>query len=159
MRRSAKLGMLVAAGALAIAVPATAKPVHPSHPSDPGTSHKCTTHKMAYVASGTFVSWSATQSADKTYTGTITVHVTKANHHAAAGKGSDVTYTLTNAKVSFGDGANPPVAGDSVKVIGKITEVAKKCTDQSGAGTITVRKVDIKAPKAPKPPEAPTGTK
>jgi hypothetical protein len=146
--------MLVAAGALAIAVPATAKPAHPSHPA---TSHKCTAHKVGYVASGTLVSWSATQSGAKTYTGTITVHVTQANHHAASSKGSDVTYTLTNTKVSFGDGANPPVAGDRVHVIGKITEVAKKCTDQSAAGTVTLHKVDIKAPKAPKGTTGPTG--
>jgi len=139
--------MLVAAGALAIAVPASAKPDHPSHPAK---SHKCTAHKVGYVASGTLVSWTANQTGKDEYTGTITVHVTKANHHAAAGKGSDVTYTLTNAKVSFGHGANPPRAGDRVHVIGKITEVAKKCTDQSAAGTITVRKVDINAPKATK---------
>ena len=77
------------------------------------------------------------------YTGPIRVHVTRANHHAVGAKGTDVTYTLTNAKVTFGTGANPPTAGDRVKVIGKITAIGKKC-DQSGfTPTITVRKVDV----------------
>jgi hypothetical protein len=73
----------------------------------------------------------------------ITVHVTKANHHAAGANGSNVTYTVTNAKVTFGSGATPPTTGDSVKVIGKTTALGKKC-DQSGfTPTITIRKVNV----------------
>ena len=147
MRTAAKLGAVVVTGALAIAVPAAAKPAHPAHPSHPASSEKCEAHKVAYIASGTFVSWAATQTGKDTYTGTITVNVTKTNHHAKAQKGTQYTYTLSNSKVVFGKGANPPAAGDRVVVIGKITEVAKKCTDQSAAGTITVRKVEIRVPK------------
>lgn len=150
MRRTAKLGAAVAAGTLAIAVPAFAKgPHHPfvNHPSHPATSHKCTAHNEAYTAFGTFVSWNATQSSNGRFSGTITVNVTRANHHARAQKGTQYTYTLSDTKVRFGKGANPPTAGDRVAIIGKITTIAKKCTDQSGAGTITVRKVDISAPK------------
>lgn len=143
MRYTAKLATVAAGGLLAVAAPALAKPA--SHPSQ---SDKCTAHKVAYTASGTFVSWSATQTGKHTYTGTITVDVKKANHHAKAQKGTTYTYTLTNTKVTFGKGANPPVAGDRVVLIGKITTVAKKCTDQSGAGTITLRKVDISAPRS-----------
>lgn len=157
MSTGAKLGTVIAAGALAIAGPAAAKPAHPSHPnhpshpatrtSRPAESHKCTAHNEAYTASGTFVSWSATETGHNTYTGTVTVDVTRTNHHAKGQKGTQYTYTLDNTKVSFDKGANPPAAGDRVAVIGRITVVAKKCTDQSGAGTITVRKLDIKAPK------------
>jgi hypothetical protein len=54
-----------------------------------------------------------------------------------------VTYTLTNARVSFGSGATPPATGDPVKVIGKTTALDKKC-DQSGfRPTITIRKVNV----------------
>jgi hypothetical protein len=147
MRTAAKLGAVVVTGALGIAVPATAKPAHPAHPTHPASSEKCEAHKVAYIASGTFVSWAASQTGKHTYTGTITVNVTKTNHHAKAQKGTQYTYTLANSKVVFGKGANPPAAGDRVVVTGKITELAKTCTDQSGAGTITVRKVEIRVPK------------
>ena len=153
MRTTAKLGAIAAAAALVVAVPAGAKPPHatpPNHPSHPATSHKCTPHREAYVASGTFVSWTAAPSSSgkkNHFTGTITVKVTKTNHHAAAQKGTTQTYTLNDTKVRFGKGANPPASGDRVVLIGAITTVAKKCTDQSGAGTITLRQVDIKLPK------------
>ncbi len=153
MKKFASVGILAAASALAIAAPVTAKPTHPSHPSHPAhpvKSHKCVAHKVAYTASGTFVSWAATKNANGTYTGTITVHVTKANHHATGAKGNAVTYTLADTKVVFGKTANPPAAGDRVKLIGKITEVAKKCSDHSDAGTITLRKVDIRTPQGQK---------
>jgi hypothetical protein len=153
MRTGRRFALVVAAGALSVAVPAAAKPSHPAHPShpakptSPSTSHKCTPHNQAYTASGTLVSWAATQTANGRFSGTITVHVTRANHHATGAKGTDVTYTLTNAKVTFGKGANPPTAGDRTKVIGKTTALAKKC-DQSGfTPTITVRKVDVKSAK------------
>jgi hypothetical protein len=148
VRKSSTLAMLVAAGALGVSVPAGAALAH--QPTHPATSHRCAPHKVAYTASGTFVSWAATQTNPGRYTGTITVHVTKANHHAAGAKGSDVTYTLANTRVRFAKGANPPLAGDRVNVIGKITEVARKCTDHSGAGVITVRKVDIRPAKGKK---------
>lgn len=156
MKKFASLGMLAAASALAIAGPVTAKPAHPSHPAKPAhpahpvKSHKCVAHKVAYRAYGKFVSWTATKNTDGTYTGTITVHVTRANHHATADVGHDVTYTLTGTKVRFSKTTNPPAAGDRVKLIGKITQVAKKCTDRSGAGTITLRKVRIRAPRTHK---------
>jgi hypothetical protein len=148
VRKSSSLAMLVAAGALGVSVPAGAALAH--QPAHPAKSHKCTPHRVAYITSGAFVSWAATQTSNGRYTGTITVHVKKANHHAAGAKGNDVTYTLDNTRVLFGKNANPPVAGDRVELIGKITEVAKKCTDQSGAGVITVRKVGIRTPKGKK---------
>jgi len=153
MRTTARLGAIAAAAALAIAVPAGAKPPHampPDHPSHPADSHKCTPHNEAYTASGTLASWSASPSASGKkghYTGTITVAVTKTNHHASAQEHTNFAYTLNDTKVRFGKGANPPVVGDRVVVLGAITTVAKKCTNQTGAGTITLHKVDIGRPR------------
>jgi hypothetical protein len=153
VRSIAKVLSLLGISALLVAVPALAKkpphPAHPAHPSHPGSkSHKCTVHKVAYVASGTVVSWSATQNSDGTWSGQIQVAVKRANHHGKAAKGTNVTYTLSSAKVHFAKGTtNPPSAPDSVKLIGKITAIAKKCSDQTGAGVITIRKVDVRAAK------------
>jgi hypothetical protein len=147
MRMGTRLALIVGAGAFAVAAPAAAKPPHPAHPGHPPGSHKCTPHNEAYTASGQLVSWSAAQSGNGRYTGTITVHVTKTNRHAAEAKGTDVTYTLTDARVTFGKGANPPTAGDRVKVIGKVAAIGKKC-DQSGfVPTITVHKIGIHTAK------------
>ena len=153
MRTGSRFALVVAVGAVSVAVPAAAKPSHPAHPShpaqpsSPSTSHKCTPHHEAYTASGQLVTWAASQNAGGTSSGTITVHVTRANHHAAGAKGTDVTYTLTGAKVNFGKGANPPTAGDRTKVTGKTTALAKKCDQTGFAPTITVRKVDVKSAK------------
>ena len=64
-----------------------------------------------------------------------------------------MTYTLSNTRVTFGEGGNPPVAGDPVKVIGKVGEVAKKCSQSGSALPITVRKIHIRAARS-----RPTGT-
>ena len=147
MRPSAILGTAAIIGALAVAVPAVAKPAHPGKPAKPTTSHKCTAHKVAYDASGTVVSWAATKNGDGTWSGTITVHVTRANHHAKSDKGNDTPYTLTNAKVVLGHGVtSPPVAGDHAKVIGKITELAKKCDQTGFLPAVTVARVVVHTP-------------
>jgi hypothetical protein len=153
MSAGTRLVTIAVAGALAAVAPAAAKPPHPAHPSlpahpsHPSASHKCAAHKVAYVASGRLSSWTATQTGNGAWTGTITVRVTRSNHHAAGAKGSDVTYTLSNTQVTFGNGANPPAAGDPVHVIGKISELGKKCSPSGFAPTITVRKVNIDAMK------------
>jgi hypothetical protein len=144
---SKKLGALAVVGAFAVtAVPALAKAPasHPAHPSHPTQSAKCTAHRVGYVASGALVQWSATQNADGTYTGTIVVTVMKANHHAKSAEGTSVSYTLTDAKVSLNGSTTTPVAGATVKLIGKINSIAKKCTSQTGAGIVTVRKVMVR---------------
>jgi hypothetical protein len=150
-----KFAIAVVGIAAAVAVPAQAKPAHPTHPS---TSHKCTPHAVAYKASGTLASESLTQTqgastpkrSDDRYSGTVTVDVKRANHHGATGS---QTYTLDNDRVKFYDAnhdgtADQPKAGDRVKVKGTITSLAKKC-DQSGfTPTIDVRKVEFKPAKA-----------
>ena len=154
MRTCRRFALVIAVGALSVAVPAAAKmpshPAHPRHPAQrirPSTSHKCTPHNQAYTASGLLVSWAATQTAGGTSSGTITVHVTRTNHHAAKAKGTDVTYTLTSAKVTFGKGVNPPTAGDRTKVIGKTSVLANRCDQTGFTPTISVRKVDVKSAK------------
>lgn len=151
MRTTAKIGAVVTAGALAVAVPAAANPAHPSDPPTPPTSNKCAVHHEANIAYGTLVTWGATPTTNGLYTGSVTVNVSHTNRHATAQKGL-YTYTLptTGARVDFGKGTTSPYTNDRVKVIGSITTVAKKCTDQSLAGKITVRKVDLSAPKPTK---------
>jgi hypothetical protein len=159
--------MLTAVAALAIAaVPAlAAKPPHPtqaqgpksSHNSPPSKSHKCKPHKVAWIVSGTLVSQSLTKNADGTYSGTVTMNVTHTNHHAKGEVGPGKTYTLTNVKASFGvpdrnasGGASDLAdvqAGDNVKLIGKVTTLAKKCDHTGFTPTVTVRKVSFTAPE------------
>lgn len=140
MRHLRTLAAALSVAALAIAVPAVAKPSHPT------TSHKCTAHKVAYRAHGTLVSFSGTQTGKDRYTGTIVVHVTNANHHAKADKNNDVTYPLDNTVVKFGRGtssSDTSTSNDRVTVIGKITQLAKKCDQTGFTPTVTARQVYI----------------
>jgi hypothetical protein len=144
-----KLGTATVALTLGVAPSlAIAANHHGGTPPAAAKSHKCTAHRIAYVASGTIVDWSATVNSDGTYSGTIKVHVTKANHHAKRDKGGDVTYTLDRARVALSDGATPPAAGDRAKVIGKITALAKKCDQTGFSAVVTVRRVRVSAPSA-----------
>ena len=146
-----KLLIATAAIAAIVAVPAQAKP---------GKAKNCAkpTKSVGYNASGTFVSGTWTQVAgadtpddtsDDRYDGTVTVNVTKVNHKGEKG---EQTYTLDNDRLTFsdtnGDGtADQPVAGDPVKVHGKITKLKKKCTVSGFEPTVDARKVQFKAPK------------
>jgi hypothetical protein len=134
---------------MVIAVPAGAHGTPAGGSSKPyGISHKCMPHKVAYNASGSLVDWSLTKNSDGTYSGTVTVHVTRSNHHAKDTKGSDTTFTVTNARVRFGQGvSDPPATGSRVKVIGKVTAVAKKCSNRGDAGTVTVRRIVVHVAK------------
>jgi hypothetical protein len=160
-----KLTICAVALAAMLAVPAQGKPTKPdpTNPAKthPAKSHKCTPHKVAYRVSGTLVSESLTQTAgagtpkrgDDRYRGPLTVDVTKANHHAAKGQ---QTYTLDNARVRFSDKGHTgtpaqPKTGDGVKLIGKMTTLPKNCDATGFTATITIRKVDFKPAKTPKP--------
>jgi hypothetical protein len=96
---------------------------------------------------GTLVSGTLTPGSGK-YDGTLTVHVTKANKHAKADKGNDVTYTLSNAKLEL-HGENPLAltADTRVKLDGKITTLAKKCDQTGFTPTVTIKRGSIKSPK------------
>jgi hypothetical protein len=124
-------------------------------PSHPGQSHKCKMHNVAYVASGTLVSQTLTKNADGTYSGAVTVAVTHTNHHAAGDNNTTKPYTVANVHVTFGladtnaDGSvglDDLKAGDRVKLIGKITTLAKKCDQSKFTAETTIRKIVFHAP-------------
>jgi hypothetical protein len=109
---------------------------------------------VGYVVSGTLVSQTLTKNADGTYSGEVTVEIKHTNHHAAGDKATK-TYTVTNVHVTFGladtnnDGSvglDDLKAGDQVKVIGKITALAKKYNQSGFTATTTIRKVVFNAP-------------
>ena len=119
--------------------------------SSSGRYHKCKPHGVAYVASGTLESWSLTENSDGTYNGTVTVLVTHTNHHAAGDKSATPKeYKVENVRVTFGisdtdkdgtAGTDDLAKGDSVKLIGKITTLAKKCNHEGFKPTTTVHHI------------------
>ena len=121
-----------------------------------GKSHKCKAHGVAFVVSGTLEKQTLVKNADGTYTGEIALKtVTHTNHHAKGAKGP---FTVTNVDVTFGladtnkdgtVGLDDLKEGDGVKLIGKITTLAKKCDQKGFTATITIRKVIFSAPAAP----------
>jgi hypothetical protein len=130
-------------------------PSHPSHPSHPGNPHKCMQRNVAYVVSGTLVGQTLSENADGTYSGDVTITVTRTNRHAAGDEGMTKTYTLTDARVKLrvadidhdgSVGLDDLVAGDRVKAIGKITTLSKKCNQSGFTATTTIRKVIFHAP-------------
>ena len=127
----------------------------PSGPTGPGGglhgSRHCKPHSVGYVAGGVVDGSSPTTPLTKTgrhkYTGTLVVDVKKTDHHASGDKGKTVSYTLNGASVHFSHGtSNPPVAGDRVQVIGKITTLNPRCDQTGFTPTVTVRQVDVHAP-------------
>jgi hypothetical protein len=158
LRINVKVGTLTAAAtALAIAVPAAAHPGNTSHPHNShrssaahhsSQSHRCTPHNVAYLESGTVDSAIGSTLAvnpDGTWSGTLVVGVTRANHWAEADRGTTVTYPFTNAKltVRFDGGTNGFVAGERVKLIGKLAAVSRKCTTLTPAPSPAFRTVVV----------------
>jgi len=137
--------LMLALGALV--VPAAAKSTKHTPPPT-AKPHKCVPHGVAYVVSGTLVSGSLTKNSDKTYSGTVTVHVTRTNSHARAAKGTDQSYTLNHAKAKLhGETAATLTASSRVRLSGKVTTLAKKCGHTGFTATVTIKKADIKPPK------------
>jgi hypothetical protein len=135
--------------------PGSSDPNKPSHPGHPGQSHKCNPHSVAYIASGTLLSQTLTKNTDGTYSGDVTLSVTHTNRHAAGDQGTTKTYTLTNAPVTFGvadvnhDGSvglDDLNTGDSVKLIAKITTLARKCSQSGFTATTTIRRITFHTP-------------
>jgi hypothetical protein len=132
------------------------------NPTKPGNSHKCTPRRVAYVASGRLVLkekeaslTTLKKNADGTYSGEVTVDVKQTNRHAAADKGKMTTYKVEHVRVTFGladanadgnVGLDDLKAGDRVKLIGKITALAKKCAKGEFTPTTTIRKVVFHGP-------------
>lgn len=128
----------------------------PADPGHAGKSHKCKAHGVAFVLSGTLEKQTLVKNADGTYSGEITLKtITHTNHHAKGAKGP---FTVTNVHVTFGladtnaDGSvglDDLKEGDKVKLIGKITTLAKKCDQTGFKAETTIRKVIFSAPAAP----------
>jgi hypothetical protein len=128
---------------------------HSNNPSHPSKSHKCKPHNVAYVASGTLVSQTLTKNPDGTHSGEVSVVVKHTNHHAAGDRGTTKTYKLENVHVTFGladtnndgtVGLDDLKEGDRVKLIGKITALAKKCSQSGFTATTTIRRIVFHAP-------------
>jgi hypothetical protein len=139
-----KLPLIAAVGALAVAMPATALSA--------SKSHKCTTHKVAYTANGTYVSSSPSLTPSSSWTGTLTIKLKSANHHFAKAnnlivkkkgvKGSDYSFTISNAKAKFGKGVKSlATTRNHITVRGTVTEVSGKCT--SSTPTITINTIAV----------------
>ena len=133
------------------------------HPTPSTRSHKCTPHKVAYVAAGTLADQTlvvdaaaaARGGSKPTYSGDVTIDVTKGNKAAKGDKRTQKTYTLDHARVVLGledqnaDGRvdlGDLARGDRVKVIGKVTKLAKKCDQTGFTPTLTIKKLIVHAP-------------
>jgi hypothetical protein len=164
-----KLALTTALALAALAGPAAAKD-HPDHgnraraqaehgQSQPAKARKCTAHGVAYVVAGTLDSGALTANPDGTYDGTLTITVAHANHHAKADKTTSRSYTLDHARVNL-HGQDPAALkpGSRVKLQGRITKLNKKCDQTAFTATTTIKRADIKDPKAAedKPAEAET---
>lgn len=144
------------------------------HARSPSRSHRCMPHGIAYVAAGTLRSHTlvldgsgepgptvATTSADRpakpTYSGDVTIDVTRANRHARADKGTTKTYTLDHARVLLGlsdrngDGSvdlGDVLPGSRAKAIGTITKLSSHCDQTGFTPVLTIQKLIVHAPKA-----------
>jgi hypothetical protein len=154
-----KILITAAAGAALAITPALAskpaeKPQHPSQ-SHKGKAHtkakgRCKVHTVGYNAKGTLVSQTLTQTAgadtttdtsDDRWSGDVVVNVTWANHKSPKG---EQTFSFTNGKVAWYDAANdgtadPAVAGDTVRIHGKISKQAKKCNGTNSPAVVTIK--------------------
>jgi hypothetical protein len=119
-----------------------------ARPAPTSTSQKCQPRTVAYRVAGTLVSGTLTQNPDGTYSGTLVVHVARANHHAQADKGTDKSYALDHAKVKLhGENAAALIPASRVQLKGTITKLNKKCDQTGFAPATTIRKATIKPPK------------
>jgi len=137
-------------GALALLVAAIVAPAQAKSPKPKPASPKpkCVAHAVSYQVSGTLSAAGAlTANSDGTYSGSLTVLVTKTNDHAKTDKHTTRSYALSNAHVSFGQGVSTtaPAAGSRVNLHGTITTEPKKCG--AFAPTITITKAGLRSAK------------
>jgi hypothetical protein len=123
-----------------------------------GNSHRCKAHGVAFVVSGTLGTQTLVESGGL-YSGEMELSaISRTNHHAKNIK-APFKETVKNVRVTFSDlpdtDADGIVAlddvakGDEVKLIGKITTLAKKCDQTGFKPEITIRKVIFSAPPSP----------
>ncbi len=148
----AALGVLAIA-ALPVAGATAKKPPHPAHPNKPG---KNKTHTVAYKAKGVVKTVDA---AGKKVTITVGTGKGDTNKHSRAWSGKDVSFDLSNARISVnhdtnGDGNRDLAdvkAGDKAHVLAKLARNA----DISGPGPYAAKKANFKTAE-PTPPPPPT---
>jgi len=165
-----KIMITAAAGAaLAITPALAAKPASkPEHPQKPSHPAKCKVHAVGYNAKGTLVGDTSgltqtkggdtAKKGDDRWSGDVVVNVTWANHKSPKG---EQTFTLTNGKAAFYDAnsdgtADPAVAGDTVRIHGKISKQAKKCNGPNSAAVTTIKAKSASFKQATPAPAAPT---
>ena|SRR5437764_1402854 len=112
---------------------------------------KCQSYKVAYNAQGKYLSSSMPLAPSKSWSGTLRIKLQSANHHFRKAnnlsvkktpKGTDYTYTISNAAVHFGKGVkSPATVGDHVTVSGTVTQYTRACT--STTPTITIKTVAV----------------
>ena len=184
---------VVALSALAAAVPAQARPGDSGARADrapsqergdaastgkgSAKSRRCKPRRVAYVAHGVYVSSTLTQVAgadtptlrDDRWDGTIVVDVKRTNKFARADKGTQKTYEVAGVRVKLADRnddgvRDQPVAGDRVKVAGKVTKLRGGCDASEFESELKVKDVKFLPPPdaddedeapAPAPPPAP----
>lgn len=121
----------------------------------PGSSHRCQPHAVGYVASGTLEAQSLTKNADGTYSGSLSVDLTHGNRPARAGLGKQqvtvedirVTFGLRDANGDGSVGLDDLAAGDRVRLLGRITVLAKRCPAGEFTATTTIRHAVFHAPR------------
>jgi hypothetical protein len=140
-------------------------------------SRRCKPRRVAYVAHGLYVSSELTQVAgadtpalrDDRWDGTIVVDVKRTNKMGRADKGTQKTYTVAGLRIRFADRdddgtRDQPVAGDRVKVAGKVTQLRRGCDTSEFESELKVKEVkflpppdadDAPAPPPPAPAPAP----
>lgn len=153
MKINSKLtALLVASGALAVAVPAAAHNGPSSHPSGKSSAHthRCAPHRVAYIVSGVITDVTSGVTQDPTggtWSGTVNYTVKHHNHWA---KNDPGTANLSAVKVTFQNGATDFTAPNTVKLIGKIEWVRTKghntCPSPGAQGAPTFRKAIVSAP-------------
>ncbi|MEA2220827.1 MAG: hypothetical protein QOJ35_3453 [Solirubrobacteraceae bacterium] len=135
-------------------------------------SRRCTPRRAGYVAAGLYVSSALQQVAgadtptprDDRYDGTLVVDVKRGNHAASADEGTQKTYALAGVRVRFADRnddgtRDQPVAGDRVKLDGKLTKLRGGCDASAFEPQLTIARVQFLPPPQQEdgttPPTAP----
>lgn len=118
-------------------------------------SHKCSTHRVSYIAHGTYVTSSPTLTKGTWGPGSLEIVLQSANHHfkrangvtiKKSAKGTDATFMVGNtATVTLAKGLTAVAKRDPITVLGTITERSGKCTG-TFTPTVTVRKIDVRKP-------------
>jgi len=121
-----------------------------------GATKRCAkVRKVGFVVAGTFV-----RSGDAT---SVTLMVTRANRHATRSGlvkvGEEFTATSSRIRYVNRTGPGDAQATDKVKVVGKVTQLKRKCSTTGFTPVATIRSVKVKGPEpvASEPGLAPEG--